>query len=140
MSDVIDVIRRIRKVKEDACRQELTRAEYARDVSEACLQSVTEAVEQAQQSCDPEDAGMMTHHHSYALKMEMNRRALKREVEIREQMVARKRGELVEAAVETKSIENVADARNELQAQEQAKSQQNVLDEFGSIGWWRTSA
>jgi flagellar export protein FliJ len=78
--------------------------------------------------------------HAYVLRLEMNRRALARETALRDAIVEDRQDKLREAAVETKSIENVVEARDEQLAREVALKQQSQLDEFGSVGWWRNSA
>lgn len=140
MSDVLETIRRIRKVQEDAARQDLARAEAARDVSEAVLTATNQALENAQDAVDRTNPALLAQTHSYVLRLEMSRRALAHEKRIRETVVDDRRSKLKAAALETKSIENVVEARDEREAAETARKQQGQMDEFGSIGWWRNSA
>ena len=140
MSDVLEIIRRIRKAEEDAARQELVKAESARDVSEAVLNAMTDAMVRAQESVDGTNPALMAQQHSYLLRLEMNRRALVHEKARRESIVDDRRSRLKSAALETKSIENVVEARDEREALEESRKQQGQLDEFGSMGWWRNTA
>jgi flagellar export protein FliJ len=140
MSDVLGVIHRIRKAKEDEERQKLAQAQQAREVSKTILLRTTEALEYVQNSEDGADAGMMAQRHAYALRLEMNRRALAHEVELRDAIVEDRRGKLRSAALDAKAIENVTEARHERIERERAKKHQGQLDEFGSMGWWRDSA
>ena len=140
MSDVLEIIRKIRKVEEDAARQDLVRAESARDVSEAVLSAMSQALERAQDTVDRTNPALLAQHHSYVLRLEMNRRALTYEKARRESIVDDRRIKLKSAALETKSIENVVDARDEREAHERSRKEQGQLDEFGSIGWWRSTA
>ena len=140
MSDVLKIIRRIRKAQEDAARQDLAHAEAAREVSEAILNATTDALERCQETVDRTNAAMLAQNHAYVLRLEMNRRALAREKQLRESIVDDRRQKLKTAAVETKSIENVVEARDERLAHERTRKQQGQLDEFGSMGWWRNSA
>ena len=140
MSDVLKIIRRIRKVQEDAARQDLARAESAREVSEVFLNATNDALQQAQENVDRTNPALLAQNHAYVLRLEMNRRALARETEMRTAIVDDRREKLKSAAVETKSIENVVEARAERDAHDLSKKQQGQLDEFGSMGWWRNSA
>jgi len=140
MSDVLEIIRRIRKAEEDAARQELVKAESARDVSEAVLNAMSDAMVRAQESVDGTNPALMAQQHSYLLRLEMNRRAIVHEKARREVIVDHRRACLKTAALETKSIENVVEARDEREALEQNRKQQGQLDEFGSMGWWRNTA
>ena len=140
MSDVLKTIRRIRKVQEDAARQELARAESARDVSDAILTATQDALETAQASADRTNPGLLAQPHAYVLRLEMSRRAIAHEKEIRESVVEDRRHKLKAAALDTKSIENVVDARDERESAERNRKQQGELDEFGSLGWLRNSA
>lgn len=140
MSDVLEIIRRIRKAEEDAARQELVKAESARDVSEAVLNAMSDAMVRAQESVDGTNPALMAQQHSYLLRLEMNRRALVHEKARRESIVDDRRARLKTAALETKSIENVVEARDERETLEESRKQQGQLDEFGSMGWWRNTA
>jgi flagellar export protein FliJ len=101
---------------------------------------MSDALDRANDAVDRTNPAILAQHHSYVLRLEMNRRAIAQEKARRDSIVNDRQLKLKSAALETKSIENVVEVRDEREAMETARKQQGQLDEFGSMGWWRSSA
>ena len=74
MSDVIDRIQRLRKLKERAAQMEWMASDAERREQEREVQSLIERMESSQQSVDGMRLSSLASHHMYVYNLEMRRR------------------------------------------------------------------
>ena len=128
---------RIKRYSEDLARVDLVNAEHEAVVRERRLASTAESVVRSRDICDQTDPAQMAQHHSYALKMEMQRRGQANSLVKQNRLVTQKRGALKKAVTESRVISRLSELRVELERSEQQKAEGKVLDQLGALAWAR---
>lgn len=139
MADTIRRIHRLLENRERLARLDLVRAEQARADQETAVQHVKDAIHAAREA-PVEDAGSHAQSQVYVLKMEMARRTHEHRLIERQREVGRQREAVVAAAKEARSVELVAEHREERAAEDIRTHERKELDEHGLQGWWRKEA
>lgn len=139
MSDVFHRLHRVRKLEEQRARVELVRLEEARDARLAEVLAL-EAQLQESHTLAANDVAMMQHHHAYALRGEVQRRGNERALQQAERAARTARTKTVEAAMEARSVELLAEAMELREALAARSAERKALDEVGSQQWMRRAS
>ena len=139
MSDVIDRIQRLRKLKERAAQMEWMASDAERREQEREVQSLIERMESSQQSVDGMRLSSLASHHMYVYNLEMRRRKEQGILGEFEEDVDEKQKEMQERALERRTIEAVAELRDEERQMEERRKETKELSEHGVVRWRRNS-
>jgi len=137
MSDVIDRIQRLRKLKERAAQMEWMASDAERREQESHVQQLVDRMEKSRAAVDGMRLSSLEHHHHFVHAMEMRRR---KEQEILDDVVEgveEKRQEMQERALERRTIEAVAELREEERMVESRREETKLLSEHGVLRWRR---
>ena len=109
MSEVIDRIQRLRKLKERAAQMEWMASDAERREQEKQVHTLIDRMEASQQAVDGMRLSSLASHHMYVYSMEMRRRKEQGILGEFEEEVDEKRKEMQERAVERRTIGAVAE-------------------------------
>lgn len=134
---VLPQLHRLRKYKEHTARRDLLDAQAAQRATEEKIRCTEERVAVSRAQAKTTDPAEMARHHAYALRMELSRRRDEAGLIKRRGEVARRRTEVRTAAVAARTVERLAEMREELTSTERRRTEQHRLDELGMMSWNR---
>ena len=137
MSDVIDRIQRLRKLKERAAQMEWMASDAERRGQEEQVEELKRRIESSQEEVDGLRLSSLASHHMYIYSMEMRRRKEEGILEEFEKEAEERRKEMQEKALERRTIEAVAEIRDEERRVEENRKETNQLSEHGVVRWRR---
>ena len=137
MADVIDRIKRLRELKERAAQMEWMASDAERREQEEEVRSLEERIQASQQSVDGMRLSSLASHHMYIYTLEMRRRKEEGILDEFEEVVEEKRKEMQERALEKRTIEAVAEIRDEERRVEEKRKETKELSEHGVMRWRR---
>lgn len=137
MADVIDRIQRLRKLKERAAQMEWMASDAERREQEREVESLVERIETSQRNVDGLRLSSLANHHLYVHSLEMRRRKEKEILGEFEEEADEKRTEMQERALERRTIEAVAEVRDEEKKVEARREETKELSEHGVVRWRR---
>ena len=134
---VLPQLHRLRKYREHTARRELLDAQMAQDAAEDKIKRAAESVALSRADTEETDPADLARHHAYALRMELTRRRDEAGLSKRRGDVARRTSDVRSAAVAARTVERLAEIRDETTATARRRSNQRKLDELGMVGWKR---
>ena len=137
MSSVLPKLYRIRKYREHTARRDLVDAQDAQRAHEDRLRQNADQVATSRGEASVEDPMDLARHHAYALRMEMDRRRETSQLSKRQREVVRRMSDVRHAAMATRTVERLAEMRQEVDTHEARRTEQRQLDELGLLGWSR---
>lgn len=139
MSDVFHRLHRVRKLEEQRARVELVRLEEARDARQAEVVALETQLHESH-ALAANDVAMMQHHHTFALRGEVQRRGNERALEQAERATRAARATTLERAMEARSVELLAEAMDLREAEHARATERKALDEVGTMQWLRRAS
>ncbi len=136
-ANVLAGILRLKRYSEDLARVDLVNAEQEAVVREQRLADTEESVVRSRDYCDQTDPAQIAQHHSYVLKMEMQRRGQANSLVKQKRLVNQKRGALRKAVTESRVVSRLSELRDELERSEQQRAEGKALDQLGAFAWAR---
>lgn len=134
----IKKMQRLAKHRERVAKIELANAEEQRVRQEALVEQTSAAISGAlgSQYIDPLDPVDQQNRHSYALRMEMERRGAQRSLYEQTREVESRQEHVTAASRETGTYDRLIEIRNAALAAERSRVEQHHLDEAGLTSWW----
>ena len=134
--DLLRRIERLNRYREREARQELLVAERAQEEQEVGLRATNEAINTGRASrSDSASEHALTD--AWLLRAEVDRRGQEITLLQRQRDAHERRGTWQSAARDVRTVERLAEIREEAEALESARSAQRVLDDVGAIQWQR---
>ena len=140
MSDVIDRIQRLRKLKERAAQMDWMASDAERRAQEEHVEDLRARITSSQDEVDGLRLSSLASHHMYVYSMEMRRRKEEGILEEFEKEADEKRKEMQEKALERRTIDAVAEIREEERRVEERRKETNQLSEHGVVRWKRNQS
>lgn len=134
--DVLRRIERLNRHREREARQDLLAAERAQEAQEAELRAANEAIN-AGRGARSDVASERALADAWLMRAELDRRGTELTLLQRQRDAFERRGLWQTAAREVKTVERLAELREEIERDEQARAAQRVLDDVGAIQWRR---
>ena len=134
--DLLRRIERLNRYREREARQELLVAERAQEEQEVGLRAANEAINTGRASrSDSASEHALTD--AWLLRAEVDRRGQEITLLQRQRDAHERRGTWQSAARDVRTVERLAEIREEAEALDSARSAQRVLDDVGAIQWQR---
>ena len=134
--DLLRRIERLNRYREREARQELLVAERAQEEQEVGLRATNEAINTGRASrSDSASEHALTD--AWLLRAEVDRRGQEITLLQRQRDAHERRGTWQSAARDVRTVERLAEIREEAEALDSARSAQRVLDDVGAIQWQR---
>lgn len=124
-------VHRIRKTEEARARHDKRVADEQRDACEAVVIALDRRLAQSHQSFAG-SPGLIAHHHSYALRAELQRRGAEQALREANERVIDARRQVLQRSVEARSVELVAEAVELQVVTAQRHAEAKELDEVGA--------
>lgn len=137
MSDVIDRIQRLRKLQERAAQMEWMASDAERREQEEHVDDLKARISASQNDVDGLRLASLASHHMYIYSMEMRKRKEEGILEEFEKEADEKRKEMQEKALERRTIDSVAEVRDEERRVEARRKETHQLSEHGVVRWKR---
>lgn len=124
-------VHRLRKTEERRARQQQRDADDHREACEAVVVELETGLVQSHQAAFEGSAALIAHHHQYALRSEVRRRGAEDALRQANAQVLQARTEVLNRAVEARTVELVAEAIELQGLQDQRHAEQKDMDEVG---------
>ncbi len=141
MSSTLQKLLRVREQDKRKARQLLASAQTRHAAQEAQIEETCAQLDAARQQSGTEgDPTLLSHYHSYQLRMEMERRHQERALQQSAAAVEAARDGLRHRVQRTHMIETILERRAEEARLEEKRAETSLYDELAVQGWWRESA
>lgn len=134
--DLLRRIERLNRYREREARQDLLVAERAQETQEGELRAANDAIN-AGRASRSESAHEHALAESWLLRAELTRRSQEMTLLQRQRDAHERRGTWQSAARDVRTVERLAELREDAAALDSARGAQRVLDDVGAIQWQR---
>ncbi|GEM_PF-1681836 len=141
MSSTLQKLLRLRERDKRDARQLLAQAQGRYATNEAMVEATCAQLAEARERAGNEgDPTLLSHYHSYQLRMEMERRHQERALQTSAAEVEAARDGLRHRVQKAHMLSTILERRAEEARVAERRAETSLLDELAVQGWWRESA